>query len=207
MKFSSISEILSDIQKGQFVIMVDHQDRENEGDLILAAEFTTPDKINFLMKEARGLMCLAITEQHVAQLKLPLMQLKTSKNTAHQARFTYSIDALKNVTTGVSARERSETILTAIRPDTTIDDLVCPGHVFPIVARDGGVLEREGHTEAAVDLARMAGLNPAAVTCEILDEKGESANGETLRAFAQKYGLKVGRIEDLIMHRRQESVQ
>lgn len=152
-------------------------------------------------------MCLALTEQHVQKLQLPLMQLKSSRHTAHQARFTYSIDALLNVTTGVSARERAETILTAIRPDATIEDLVCPGHVFPIVARNGGVLEREGHTEASVDLARLAGLNPSAITCEILDENGESARGASLQKFAEQFKIRIGRISDLIEFRRHESVQ
>lgn len=204
MQISPISDIVLAISRGEFVIMVDRHDRENEGDLILAAEYTTGPLINFLLKEARGLICLALTTQQVNRLELPLMQPVPDLQ-GHQAAFTVSIDARENITTGVSARERALTILKAIKPETRPQDLQIPGHIFPIVARDGGVLVREGHTEAAVDLAQLAGLIPAAITCEILDEDGESARAEFLSAFARKHQIKIGRIDDLITFRKQQA--
>lgn len=202
MNISPISEILSDIKIGRMVIMLDHIDRENEGDLILAAEFANSQNINFFLQQARGLMYLALTETQAQQLKLPFMKWPDKPLLSQQAQFTFSVDAKVDVTTGVSARERAQTIQVVIHESTSANDLNCPGHVFPIVARAGGVLSRPGHTEAAVDLARLGGLNASAVGCEILDNDGESANTKYLYEFAEKFDIKIGRIEDLINYRK-----
>jgi 3,4-dihydroxy 2-butanone 4-phosphate synthase/GTP cyclohydrolase II len=197
---SPTDEIIAAAKAGKMVILVDREDRENEGDLVLPAEFATPEAINFMAKHARGLICLAMTKARVDQLGLRLMA--QDNGARHQTAFTTSIEAASGVTTGISAADRSHTIQTAIDPAKGARDIVTPGHIFPLVAREGGVLERAGHTEAAVDIARLAGLNPAGVICEIMNEDGTMARLPELVAFAQLHGLKVGAIADLIAHRR-----
>jgi 3,4-dihydroxy 2-butanone 4-phosphate synthase/GTP cyclohydrolase II len=181
-------------------ILVDDEDRENEGDLVIPAQFATPDAINFMAKHARGLICLAMTRARVEQLGLPLMA--QSNRTRHQTAFTVSIEARDGVTTGISAADRARTIAVAINPEMGRDQIVTPGHVFPLVAREGGTLVRAGHTEAAVDFARLAGLNPSGVICEIMNDDGTMARMPDLVAFAQRHGLRLGTIADLIGHRR-----
>lgn len=203
MRISPIQEILSDFKQGRFVILVDDEQRENEGDLMVAAQFISAEKINFLSKEARGLIYLALTSQQTERLKLPLMRSELHSSSRHHAAFTYSIEASRGVGSGISAADRSHTISVAINQSSTSADIVCPGHVFPIVARDGGVLERAGHTEAAVDLSRLSGLNPAAVACEILDDNGASANRSYLSVFSEKFNIKIGTVADLINYRKQ----
>ena len=181
-------------------ILVDDEDRENEGDLVIPAQFATPDAINFMARHARGLICLTMTRQRVETLGLPLMSRQNG--TRHQTAFTVSIEAREGVTTGISAADRAKTIAVAINPDSTRDDITTPGHVFPLVAREGGTLVRAGHTEASVDIARKAGLNPAAVICEIMNDDGTMARLPDLVTFAQHHNLKLGTIADLIAHRR-----
>jgi 3,4-dihydroxy 2-butanone 4-phosphate synthase/GTP cyclohydrolase II len=181
-------------------ILVDDEDRENEGDLIVPAQFATPDAINFMARHARGLICLALTQSRVETLGLPLMS--SHNGTRHQTAFTVSIEAREGVTTGISAADRSHTIAVAINDRMGRNDITTPGHVFPLVAREGGTLVRAGHTEAAVDIARLAGLNPAGVICEIMNDDGTMARLPDLVAFAQRHGLKLGTIADLIAHRR-----
>ena len=181
-------------------ILVDDEDRENEGDLVIPAQFATPDAINFMARHARGLICLALTRQRCEQLGLPLMSAQNG--TRHQTAFTVSIEAREGVTTGISAHDRAHTIAVAINPETTRDDITTPGHVFPLMAREGGALVRAGHTEASVDIARKAGLYPAAVICEIMNDDGTMARLPELVAFAQRHNLKLGSIADLIAHRR-----
>lgn len=196
---STIEEALEDIRQGKMVILVDDEDRENEGDLTMAAEKVTPEAINFMAKYGRGLICLTLTEEKLNALRLPMM---VSENTSRfQTAFTVSIDARKGVTTGISAADRATTILTAIRDDAQPEDLVSPGHVFPLRAREGGVLVRTGQTEGSVDLARLAGLKPAGVICEIMNEDGTMSRMPDLQIFAQKHGLKIITIADLIKYR------
>ncbi len=196
---STIEEALEDIRQGKMVILVDDEDRENEGDLTMAAEKVTPEAINFMAKYGRGLICLTLTEEKLNALRLPMM---VSENTSRfQTAFTVSIDARKGVTTGISAADRATTILTAIRDDAKPEDLVTPGHVFPLRAREGGVLVRTGQTEGSVDLARLAGLKPAGVICEIMNEDGTMSRMPDLQIFAQKHGLKIITIADLIKYR------
>ena len=196
---NTIEEALEDIRQGKMVILVDDEDRENEGDLTMAAEKVTPEAINFMAKYGRGLICLTLTEERLNALRLPMM---VSENTSRfQTAFTVSIDARKGVTTGISAADRATTILTAIRDDTRPEDLVSPGHVFPLRARDGGVLVRTGQTEGSVDLARLAGLKPAGVICEIMNEDGTMSRMPDLQIFAQRHGLKIITIADLIKYR------
>ncbi len=197
---SPIEDILEDARNGRPYILVDAEDRENEGDIIIPAQFATPDQINFMARHARGLICLAITADRARQLRLPPMAVenRTSMGTA----FTVSIEAKEGVTTGISAADRARTVQAAVDPNKGADDIVSPGHVFPLVARDGGVLVRTGHTEAAVDISRMAGLTPAGVICEIMNEDGTMARMPDLVAFAQLHGLKIGTIADLIAYRR-----
>ena len=197
---SPIEDILEDARNGRPYILVDAEDRENEGDVIIPAQFATPDQINFMAKHARGLICLAITADRARQLRLPPMaaENRTSMGTA----FTVSIEAREGVTTGISAADRARTVQVAVDPNRGADDIVSPGHVFPLVARDGGVLVRTGHTEAAVDISRMAGLTPAGVICEIMNDDGTMARMPDLVAFAQLHGLKIGTIADLIAYRR-----
>jgi 3,4-dihydroxy 2-butanone 4-phosphate synthase/GTP cyclohydrolase II len=193
-------EIIAAAKAGKMVILVDREDRENEGDLVLPAEFATPEAINFMARHARGLICLAMTRARIKTLGLRLMA--QDNGARHQTAFTVSIEAAEGVTTGISAADRAKTIQIAVDPAKGSGDIVTPGHVFPLVARDGGVLERAGHTEAAVDIARLAGLNPAGVICEIMNEDGTMARLPELVAFAQLHGIKIGSIADLIAHRR-----
>jgi 3,4-dihydroxy 2-butanone 4-phosphate synthase/GTP cyclohydrolase II len=197
---SPAEELLDEARRGHMFILVDDEDRENEGDLVVPAQFATPDAINFMARHARGLICLAMTRGRVDQLGLQLMA--QSNGTRHQTAFTVSIEARDGVTTGISAADRARTIAVAINPDLGREHIVTPGHVFPLVARDGGVLVRAGHTEAAVDFARLAGLNPSGVICEIMNDDGTMARMPDLVAFAQRHGLKLGTIADLIAHRR-----
>jgi 3,4-dihydroxy 2-butanone 4-phosphate synthase/GTP cyclohydrolase II len=196
---ASISEAIEDIRAGKFIIIVDDKSRENEGDLAMAAEKITPEAINFMAKHGRGLICLPITGQRLDELGIPLM---VTNNTSHYSTaFTVSIEAKNKVTTGISAFDRAQTIKTVLDPNTKAGDLVQPGHIFPIRAREGGVLVRAGHTEAIVDLARLAGLYPAGVICEIMDEDGTMARLPQLEAMASKFALKIVTIADLIAYR------
>jgi 3,4-dihydroxy 2-butanone 4-phosphate synthase / GTP cyclohydrolase II len=197
---SPIENIIEDARNGRMFILVDDEGRENEGDIIIPAQMATPEAINFMAKHGRGLICLALTRQRVEQLALPLMpQLNASRL---QTAFTVSIEAREGVTTGISAPDRARTVAVAIDASKGPQDIVTPGHVFPLMARDGGVLVRTGHTEAAVDLARLAGLNPSGVICEIMNDDGTMARRPDLIAFAQRHGIKVATIADLIAYRR-----
>ncbi len=197
---TSAEELIEEARQGRMFILVDDEDRENEGDLIIPAQFATPDAVNFMARHARGLVCLALTQHRVEQLGLGLMS--ANNGTRHHTAFTVSIEAREGVTTGISAHDRARTIAVAINPDCGRYDIVVPGHVFPLVAREGGTLVRAGHTEASVDIARMAGLSPAAVICEIMNDDGTMARLPDLVAFAQKNNLKLGTIADLIAYRR-----
>ena len=197
---SPIEEIIEDARKGKMFILVDDEDRENEGDLVIPAEKATPETINFMAKFGRGLICLAMTGERAAHLGLQLMPQKN--NSRFSTAFTVSIEAREGVTTGISAHDRAHTIAVAIDEASDASAITTPGHVFPLVARDGGVLVRTGHTEAAVDLARLAGLHASGVICEIMDEDGSMARLPQLVAFAQFHGLKIGSIEHLIAYRR-----
>ena len=197
---SSTPEIIEDAKNGRMVILVDDEDRENEGDLVIPAQHATPEAINFMARFGRGLICLALERERVEQLGLPLMSQRNG--TRHQTAFTVSIEAREGVTTGISAHDRAHTIKVATDPKKGAQDIVTPGHIFPLVARDGGVLVRTGHTEASVDIARLAGLNPAGVICEIMNEDGTMARRDDLIRFAQLHGLKIGTIRDLIAYRR-----
>jgi len=197
--FHSIPEILADIRAGKMVVIVDDEDRENEGDLIMAAEKVRPEDINFMAREARGLICLALTKQRCEQLRLPPMVSDNASR--HRTNFTVSIEAAEGVTTGISAYDRAHTIRTAVRADAKPADLVQPGHIFPLCAQPGGVLTRAGHTEAASDLAGLAGLEPAGVLVEILAPDGTMARRPELEGFARAHGLRIGSIADLIRYR------
>jgi 3,4-dihydroxy 2-butanone 4-phosphate synthase/GTP cyclohydrolase II len=197
---SPIEEIIEDARNGRMFILVDHEDRENEGDLVIPAQMATPQAINFMATYGRGLICLALPAARIDALGLPLMSPKNSSR--HETAFTLSIEAREGVTTGISAHDRARTISVAIDPTKGPQDIATPGHVFPLRARDGGVLVRAGHTEAAVDVARLAGLNPAGVICEIMNEDGTMARLPDLVTFAQRHGLKIGTISDLIAYRR-----
>ena len=199
--FATIEQALEEIRAGRMIIVTDDEDRENEGDLVMAAQFATPEAINFMAKEGRGLICLSLTAQRCDQLGLRLM---TAKNEAPlETAFTVSIEAAEGVTTGISAHDRAHTIQVAIDPQATPRDIVVPGHVFPLKAKDGGVLERTGHTEAAVDLARLAGVSPAGVICEIMNEDGTMARIDDLVEYAEKHDLMMVTIADLIAYRRE----
>ncbi len=196
---SSIDEIINEGRNGRMFILVDDESRENEGDLVVPAQMATPEAINFMAKHGRGLVCLALTRERVEHLGLPLMPQHHASR--HQTAFTVSIEARTGVSTGISAPDRARTIAVAIDPAKGKEDIVTPGHIFPLLARDGGVLVRAGHTEAAVDLARLAGLNPSGVVCEIMNEDGSMARMPDLIRFAQFHGLKVAKIADLIAYR------
>lgn len=199
MPFNTIEEALTAIKNGEMIILVDDEDRENEGDLMIAAEKVTPKAINFMAKQGRGLICLALTPVRVEKLELPMM---VSDNTSNfQTAFTISIDAKCGTTTGISASDRAKTILTAINPNYKKGDLVQPGHIFPLKAREGGVLVRSGQTEGSVDLARLAGLNSSGVICEIMNEDGSMARVPQLKKFAQKHNLKMVSVKSLIEYR------
>lgn len=197
---SSTTEIIAEARKGRMFILVDDEGRENEGDLIIPAQFATAEAINFMARHARGLICLALTPHRVEQLGLPPMAARNGS--VYETAFTVSIEARTGVTTGISAADRAHTIAIAINPETGWNDIAIPGHVFPLCAREGGTLMRAGHTEAAVDVSRMAGLNPSGVICEIMNEDGTMARLPDLVAFAQLHNLKLGTIADLIAYRR-----
>ena len=196
---SPVEEIIEDARNGRMFILVDDQERENEGDLVVPAQMATPEAINFMAKHGRGLICLALTAERLRQLDLP--QMARHNTSRHQTAFTVSIEALEGVSTGISASDRARTIAVAIDAAKNKDDIASPGHVFPLEARDGGVLVRAGHTEAAVDISRLAGLNPAGVICEVMNEDGTMARMPELIKFAQFHGLKISTIADLIAYR------
>lgn len=199
MSIATIPEIIADIKAGKMVILTDAENRENEGDLIMAAQFVTPEAINFMIKHARGLVCLPLDEQIVDKLRLPLM---TEHNGAqYGTNFTVSIEAAHGISTGISAADRAHTVQVAVSPTARAEDIVQPGHIFPLRAVKGGVLVRTGHTEGSVDLARMAGLTPAAVICEIINDDGTMARMPELEVFAQQHNIKIGTIADLIEYR------
>ena len=197
----SAKELIEDIRNGKMVILVDDEDRENEGDLVIASDFITPESVNFMAKEARGLICLALKATQIERLGIPLMVGERSNNSPNKTAFTVSIEASSGVSTGISAADRAHTIRVAASPGADKEDIIVPGHIFPIKAQNGGVLKRAGHTEGSVDLAKLAGLNPAAAICEIMKEDGEMARLPDLKAFAEKFDLKIGTIEDLIRYR------
>lgn len=197
---SPIEEIINEARNGRMFILVDHEDRENEGDLVIPAQMATPEVINFMATHGRGLICLSMPGTRIDALGLPLLSAKNSSR--HETAFTMSIEAREGVTTGISAQDRAHTVAVAIDPTKGPADIATPGHVFPLRARDGGVLVRAGHTEAAVDVARLAGLNPSGVICEIMNDDGTMARLPDLVAFAQKHGLKIGTISQLIAYRR-----
>ncbi len=199
MNIAGTQEIIDEIRAGRMVILVDAEDRENEGDLVMAADFVTPEAINFMARHARGLICLTLEEQRCRQLNLPLMV--ADNRTPHGTAFTMSIEAATGVTTGISAADRARTVQLAVAANARPDDIVQPGHIFPVMARPGGVLVRAGHTEAGCDLAKLAGRTPAAVICEIIKDDGEMARLPDLLEFAKQHGLKVGTIADLIRYR------
>ncbi len=196
---SSIEEIIEDAKSGKMFILVDAEDRENEGDLVIPAQFATPDVINFMATHARGLICLPLSQSRADELKLDYMARKNEAR--HSTGFTTSIEARDDISTGISPRDRAHTIATAINPSKTAHDIVSPGHVFPIIARDGGVLVRAGHTEAAVDISRLAGLNSAGVICEILNDDGTMARLPDLIKYAKHHNLKISTIEKLVAYR------
>lgn len=197
---SPIEEIIDDARNGKMFILVDHEDRENEGDLVIPAQMATPDAINFMATHGRGLICLTLPGERIDALGLPLMASHNSSR--HETAFTISIEAREGVSTGISAADRARTVSVAIDAAKGAADIATPGHVFPLRARDGGVLVRAGHTEAATDISRLAGLNPSGVICEIMKEDGEMARLPDLVSFAQLHGLKIGTISDLIAYRR-----
>ncbi|MDX8408133.1 MAG: 3,4-dihydroxy-2-butanone-4-phosphate synthase, partial [Mariprofundaceae bacterium] len=201
MSLASCEELIEELRAGRMIILADDEDRENEGDLVMAAEWVTPEAVNFMATHGRGLICLALTEEQTQQLQLPLMVSNT--NNKFKTNFTLSIEAAEGVTTGISAFDRAHTIRTAIQDGAKASDLHSPGHVFPLLSRDGGLLVRAGHTEASVDLARLAGLKPAGVICEIMNEDGSMARMPELKKFAKKHKLKIGCIADVIRHRLQ----
>ena len=195
-----IEDIIEEARNGRMFILVDDEDRENEGDLVIPAQMATPDAVNFMATHGRGLICLTLTKARTDQLGLELMS--RNNGTRHETAFTVSIEAREGVTTGISAGDRARTVAVAIDAGKTRDDIVTPGHVVPLIARDGGVLVRAGHTEASVDIARLAGLNPAGVICEIMNDDGTMARMDDLIPFARRHGLKMGTIRDLIEYRR-----
>lgn len=199
MPINTIDEILQDVRQGKMVLIMDDENRENEGDLIIPAELVTPEDITFFARHACGLICLTLTADRAKQLKLPLMVEDNSS--LHETNFTVSIEAAEGITTGISAPDRARTIRTAVAKNAGPDDIVMPGHVFPLIAENGGVLTRAGHTEAGCDLARMAGYEPASVIVEVMNEDGTMAKRPELEQFAEKHGIKIGTIADLIQYR------
>ncbi len=196
-----IEELIHDIRSGKMVVLIDDEDRENEGDLVLAADFVTPTAINFMVKEARGLVCLSLTHEQIEQLQIPQMVSDDANHSPNKTAFTVSIEASKGISTGISAADRAHTIRVASRLDAKPSDVITPGHIFPIRAKAGGVLKRAGHTEGSIDLCRLAGLSPAAVICEVMNDDGTMARVGDLREFARKHDLKIGTIVDLIRYR------
>jgi 3,4-dihydroxy 2-butanone 4-phosphate synthase/GTP cyclohydrolase II len=199
MPLNSIDEILDDLGRGKMVVIMDDEDRENEGDLVMAASMVRPEDVNFMARYGRGLICLTLTRERCKQLRLPLMV--DDNGAAHATNFTVSVEAAEGVTTGISAYDRAHTVRTAVAPNARPDDLVQPGHIFPLMAQPGGVLTRAGHTEAGCDLARLAGLEPAAVIVEVLNEDGSMARRPDLEVFARHHDLKIGTVADLIRYR------
>lgn len=193
-------ELISEIKKGRPVVVVDDENRENEGDIIMAAEHITPEWVNFMCKHARGLICLALHPEQVDRLKLPQMVPESLNQTSHGTAFTVSIEASEGISTGISAADRAHTILVASHPEARPKDVITPGHIFPIRARAGGVIERQGHTEAGVELAKLAGLTPSAVICEVMNDDGTMARVSDLRVFSKIHNLKMGTIEDLVKY-------
>ena len=198
-KFSKISSIIQDAKKGKMFILVDDKNRENEGDLIIPGSKCNSKSINFMAKHGRGLICLALTKKQIDNLKLPLMS--PNNKSRMQTAFTISIEAKRGITTGISAQDRAKTIKVAIDPKVKKSDIVSPGHVFPLVARNGGVLERAGHTEASVDISKLSNLNPSSVICEVMNEDGRMARLKDLYKFSKKHKIKLASIEDLISYR------
>jgi 3,4-dihydroxy 2-butanone 4-phosphate synthase/GTP cyclohydrolase II len=201
MPIAPIPELVAELAAGRMIVLVDEEDRENEGDIVIAADHVTPQAINFMARHARGLICLTLTREHCERLQLPPMASRNG--TKHGTAFTVSIEAATGVSTGISAADRARTVQVAVARDSKPADLVQPGHIFPLQAQDGGVLMRAGHTEAGCDLARMAGLSPAAVICEVMNDDGTMARLPDLEVFAQQHGLKIGTIADLIAFRSQ----
>ena len=201
MSLNTTQELIKEIQDGRMIILMDDEDRENEGDLVIAASYVSSEDINFMARYGRGLICLTLTDKHCKKLNLPLMT--NHSNTGFTTNFTVSIEAAEGVTTGISAADRALTIKKAVAPNAKATDLVQPGHVFPLMAQSGGVLSRAGHTEAGCDLSRLAGLQPSAVIVEILNEDGSMARRDDLEKFAEKHGLKIGTISDLISYRKE----
>ncbi|MDC0068467.1 3,4-dihydroxy-2-butanone-4-phosphate synthase [Gammaproteobacteria bacterium] len=199
MPINTVEEILEDFRQGKMVLMMDDENRENEGDLIIAADVTTPEHITFFARHACGLICLTVTEQRAQQLKIPLMV--DNNGSMHETNFTVSIEAAEGITTGISAADRAKTVRTAVSKNARADDLVQPGHIFPLIAKRGGVLTRAGHTEAGCDLARISGYEPASVIVEVMNEDGTMAQRPELEVFAEKHGIKIGTIADLIQYR------
>ena len=201
MKLNTVEELIEDIRQGKMVILMDDEDRENEGDLVMAAPMVRPEDINFMATNARGLICLPLSEERCQQLNLGLMVASDSNSSSHATPFTLSIEAAKGVTTGISAADRARTVQAAVAGNARPEDIVQPGHIFPLKAQPGGVLSRAGHTEAGCDLARLAGFASAAVIVEIMNEDGTMARRDDLENFAQKHDLKIGTIADLIHYR------
>tara|TARA_B110001454_G_scaffold16046_1_gene14392 strand:- start:40708 stop:41337 length:630 start_codon:yes stop_codon:yes gene_type:complete len=200
-KFHSIQDILTDFKNGRMVILVDDEDRENEGDIIMAADFITSEAINFMSKNARGLICLALHPDQVDRLQLPQMVSDDKNSSPNKTAFTVSIEAARGVSTGISAQDRAHTVKVASNPNSGPQDIQMPGHMFPIRANKNGVLSRNGHTEAGVDLAKLSDLNPAAVICEVMNDDGSMARVPDLFQFSQKFGIKMGTIRDLVIFR------
>jgi len=198
-KFSKISSIIKDAKKGKMFILVDDKNRENEGDLVIPGSKCNPKIINFMAKHGRGLICLALTKKQIDNLKLPLMS--PINKSRMQTAFTVSIEAKKGITTGISAHDRAQTIKTAIKKNAKKNDIVSPGHVFPLAAREGGVLERAGHTEASVDISKLSNLNPSSVICEVMNEDGRMARLNDLFKFSKKHKIRLASIEDIISYR------
>ncbi len=198
-----VSELIKELQDGKMIILVDDESRENEGDLVLAASKVEPHHINFMAKEARGLICLSLTEEHTRRLELPLMVSESLNQTSSKTAFTVSIEAADGITTGISAHDRARTIRVAASTTAKRSDLCVPGHIFPLIAKKGGVLERAGHTEGSVELTKLSGLGEAAVICEVMNDDGTMARLEDLKVFAKKHNLKIGSIEDLIKYQKE----
>ena len=207
MPLAAIETAIRDYQAGKFVIIVDDEDRENEGDLAIAAEFVTPKAINFCAKEGRGLICAPMATEIIDRLGLPMMVPPENNHSGFGTPFTVSVEAAEGVTTGISAHDRAHTVQTLINPASRPQDIVMPGHIFPLRARNGGVLERDGQTEASVDLARLAGLRPGAVICEIMNDDGTMARLPELEEFARKHGLSIISVEQLQHYRRETEAQ
>lgn len=199
-KFASVEDLVKDFKSGQFIILVDDEDRENEGDVILAADFVTPEKINFMAKEARGLICLTLTPGQVEKLALPMMYSERHAQGKVSTAFTMSIEASHGVSTGISAADRSQTVWVASRPEAQPSDVICPGHIFPLRAHPGGVLSRSGHTEASIEYAHLSGLNPAAVICEVMNDDGTMSRLNDLIRFSKTFNIKIGSIAELIKY-------